>query len=86
MALYICLKPLTLTYGHRVQNTRYPVRSAIFKMHAGEIVLEWVTIWEYSLLYVFVFFPVWRVGQSALFLDATSLHNFKEFWHSRCIQ
>jgi hypothetical protein len=41
------------TYDHRSVKTGHPVRSAIHK-HCGRLVLEWVTIWESRLLYVFV--------------------------------
>ncbi|KAJ5275299.1 hypothetical protein N7505_003844 [Penicillium chrysogenum] len=34
---------------------RLPVRSAVLKPHAGELVVGWVTTSESSLLYVFVF-------------------------------
>ena len=34
-------------------NTGLPVRSAILKPHAGQLVLKWVTIWESWLLIVF---------------------------------
>ncbi|KAJ5951092.1 L-lysine 2-3-aminomutase [Penicillium vulpinum] len=44
------------TYDHRVWKTGLPVRSAVLKPHAGELVVGWVTTSESSLLYVFVFF------------------------------
>ena len=34
------------SYGHRLKNTRHPVRSAISKLQIARLVLEWVTIWE----------------------------------------
>ncbi|KAJ9483967.1 hypothetical protein VN97_g9422 [Penicillium thymicola] len=43
------------TYDHRVWKTGLPVRSAVLKPHAGELVVGWVTTSESSLLYVFVF-------------------------------
>jgi hypothetical protein len=38
-----------------VWKTGLPVRSAVLKPHAGELVVGWVTTSESSLLYVFVF-------------------------------
>ncbi|KOS36260.1 hypothetical protein ACN38_g13012 [Penicillium nordicum] len=46
----------TATYDHRVWKTGLPVRSAVLKPHAGELVVGWVTTSESSLLYVFGFF------------------------------
>jgi hypothetical protein len=43
----------TSTYDHRVWKTGLPVRSAVLKPHAGELVVGWVTTSESSLLYVF---------------------------------
>jgi hypothetical protein len=43
------------TYDHRVWKTGLPVRSAVLKPHAGELVVGWVTTSESSLLYVLVF-------------------------------
>ena len=47
-------------------KTGLPVRSAVLKPHAGELVVGWVTTSESSLLYVFVFYifllTVWTVG------------------------
>ena len=37
-------------------KTGLPVRSAVLKPHAGQLVLRWVTTWESWLLIVFVFF------------------------------
>ncbi|KAJ5124093.1 L-lysine 2-3-aminomutase [Penicillium bovifimosum] len=48
----------TTTYDHRVWKTGLPVRSAVLKPHAGELVVGWVTTSESSLLYVFLFFPI----------------------------
>lgn len=48
-------KTVTVTYGHRSQNTRDPVRSPIFKLRTGRLVLRWVTTWESRLLYVLLF-------------------------------
>ncbi|KUM56598.1 hypothetical protein ACN42_g10609 [Penicillium freii] len=41
------------TYDHRVWKTGLPVRSAVLKPHAGELVVGWVTTSESSLLYVY---------------------------------
>ncbi|KUM55888.1 hypothetical protein ACN42_g11346 [Penicillium freii] len=38
-----------------VWTTGLPVRSAVLKPHAGELVVGWVTTSESSLLYVFCF-------------------------------
>ncbi|KAJ5473544.1 hypothetical protein N7475_003110 [Penicillium sp. IBT 31633x] len=38
-----------------VWKTGLPVRSAVLKPHAGELVVGWVTTSESSLLYVFAF-------------------------------
>ncbi|KAF1950257.1 hypothetical protein CC80DRAFT_427211, partial [Byssothecium circinans] len=46
------------TYDHRILRTRLPVRSAIYKQDTGGLVLQWVTMGEYLLLYVFVVFFV----------------------------
>ena len=43
------------TYDHRVWKTGLPVRSAVLKPHAGELVVGWVTTSESSLLYVILF-------------------------------
>ncbi|KAJ5395293.1 L-lysine 2-3-aminomutase [Penicillium crustosum] len=40
----------------RVWKTGLPVRSAVLKPHAGELVVGWVTTSESSLLYVILFF------------------------------
>ena len=45
----------TNTYDHRLVRTGHPVRSAILKHQIGRLVVEWVTISEYLLLYVFHF-------------------------------
>jgi hypothetical protein len=50
------LNPNPSTYDHRVWKTGLPVRSAVLKPHAGELVVGWVTTSESSLLYVFGFF------------------------------
>jgi hypothetical protein len=47
---------IATTYDHRVWKTGLPVRSAVLKPHAGELVVGWVTTSESSLLYVFVFY------------------------------
>ncbi|EKV12620.1 L-lysine 2,3-aminomutase, putative [Penicillium digitatum PHI26] len=53
------------TYDHRVWKTGLPVRSAVLKPHAGELVVGWVTTSESSLLYVFIpFFFVLRLSSS----------------------
>src|SRR3954452_16798046 len=44
------------TYDHRVWRTGLPVRSAVLKPHAGELVVRWVTTSESSLLHVFSLF------------------------------
>jgi len=52
-AIYTQLSPLSSTYGHRSKNTRRPVRSALFKLRTGRLVVTWVTSSESLLLYVF---------------------------------
>ncbi|KAJ5796808.1 L-lysine 2-3-aminomutase, partial [Penicillium psychrosexuale] len=47
--------PISDTYDHRVWKTGLPVRSAVLKPHAGELVVGWVTTSESSLL-------VWKIG------------------------
>ncbi|KUM55704.1 hypothetical protein ACN42_g11538 [Penicillium freii] len=54
MALLVCTQ--SSTYDHRVWKTGLPVRSAVLKPHAGELVVGWVTTSESSLLHVFFFF------------------------------
>jgi hypothetical protein len=46
---------MSSTYDHRVWKIGLPVRSAVLKPHAGELVVGWVTTSESSLLYVFAF-------------------------------
>ncbi|KAJ5165059.1 L-lysine 2-3-aminomutase [Penicillium coprophilum] len=41
------------TYDHRVWKTGLPVRSAVLKPHAGELVVGWVTTSESSLFAAF---------------------------------
>ena len=36
-SIYISLISISFTYGHRLQNTRYPVRSAIFNLKTGDV-------------------------------------------------
>jgi hypothetical protein len=49
-------KNKALTYDHRLQwGNMHPVRSATHKPQIGKVVLEWVTIREGLLLYVFSF-------------------------------
>ena len=43
------------TYDHRLQGPRDPVRSPIYKLQIGRLVVGWVTTSEYLLLYVFSF-------------------------------
>ncbi|KAJ5230326.1 L-lysine 2-3-aminomutase [Penicillium chrysogenum] len=43
----------TTTYDHRVWKTGLPVRSAVLKPHAGELVVGWVTTSESSLFPIF---------------------------------
>jgi hypothetical protein len=40
------------TYGHRLKNTRDPVRSPIVKLLIAELVLRWVTTRESSVICV----------------------------------
>jgi hypothetical protein len=50
------------TYDHRLERTGHPVRSAIHKLEIGRLVVGWVTTSEYLLLYVFVFFPLFKLS------------------------
>lgn len=43
------------TYGHRTQKARDPVRSPIYKLRTGRVVVRWVTTCEFLLLYVCLF-------------------------------
>ncbi|KAJ5512629.1 L-lysine 2-3-aminomutase [Penicillium fimorum] len=43
---------ISSTYDHRVWKTGLPVRSAVLKPHAGELVVGWVTTSESSLFFV----------------------------------
>ncbi|KAJ5788139.1 hypothetical protein N7457_003129, partial [Penicillium paradoxum] len=52
------------TYDHRVWKIGLPVRSAVLKPHAGELVVGWVTTSESSLLYVFVFSIVFTCSET----------------------
>ncbi|KAJ5210122.1 L-lysine 2-3-aminomutase [Penicillium cf. griseofulvum] len=51
------------TYDHRVWKTGLPVRSAVLKPHAGELVVGWVTTSESSLLYVFAYTRICLFGR-----------------------
>ncbi|KAJ5139186.1 L-lysine 2-3-aminomutase [Penicillium bovifimosum] len=48
----IVLARRSSTYDHRVWKTGLPVRSAVLKPHAGELVVGWVTTSESSLFSV----------------------------------
>jgi hypothetical protein len=48
-------KQMSVTYDHRLQRIGDPVRSPLHKLQIGRLVVEWVTISEYLLLYVFTF-------------------------------
>ena len=56
--IWLCYSPDT--YDHRVWRTGLPVRSAVLKPHAGQLVVWWVTTCESWLLYVFVFVQCFR--------------------------
>ena len=58
---------MSSTYDHRVWKTGLPVRSAVLKPHAGELVVGWVTTSESSLLYVFAFY-LFTIGNSSMFI------------------
>ncbi|KAJ5152745.1 L-lysine 2-3-aminomutase [Penicillium canariense] len=68
-----------VTYDHRVWRTGLPVRSAVLKPHAGQLVVWWVTTCESWLLYVFLslFFGI-QAGNFKGFLLSirTNLHSF----------
>ncbi|KAJ5176585.1 uncharacterized protein N7482_002462 [Penicillium canariense] len=52
------------TYDHRVWRTGLPVRSAVLKPHAGQLVVWWVTTCESWLLFVPSTYDhrVWKTG------------------------
>ena len=50
----------TSAIDHRIWKTGLPVRSAVLKPYAGQLVLRWVTTWESWLLIVFGFSPFWK--------------------------
>ncbi|KAJ5794501.1 L-lysine 2-3-aminomutase [Penicillium paradoxum] len=52
------------TYDHRVWKTGLPVRSAVLKPHAGELVVGWVTTSESSLFVASDTYDhrVWKIG------------------------
>ncbi|KAJ5801684.1 L-lysine 2-3-aminomutase [Penicillium psychrosexuale] len=57
------------TYDHRVWKIGLPVRSAVLKPHAGELVVGWVTTSESSLLWMlrvywigYLFWQVYKVA------------------------
>ena len=54
-------KIICSTYDHRVWRTGLPVRSAVLKPHAGELVVGWVTTSESSLMYVFIFLLLFSI-------------------------
>ncbi|KAJ5368962.1 uncharacterized protein N7496_008722 [Penicillium cataractarum] len=45
-----CFNANLSTYDHRVWRTGLPVRSAVLKPHAGQLVVWWVTTCESWLL------------------------------------
>jgi hypothetical protein len=55
-SLYKTQKSPPGTYGHRIKRTRVPVRSLLYKLDIGGLVVGWVTTSESPLLYVFAFF------------------------------
>ena len=56
VSIYAKIPTFVFAIDHRMWKTGLPVRSAILKPHAGQLVLKWVTIWESWLLIVFGFF------------------------------
>ncbi|KAJ5237907.1 hypothetical protein N7489_007998, partial [Penicillium chrysogenum] len=53
----------TTTYDHRVWKIGLPVRSAVLKPHAGELVVGWVTTSESSLLGHYTYdHRAWKIG------------------------
>ena len=57
LTLFNSVSHCSSTYDHRVWKTGLPVRSAVLKPHAGQLVVGWVTTSESWLLYVFGVFP-----------------------------
>jgi len=61
---YIQIVASSSTYGHRLKNTRHPVRSAIDKLQIEQLVVGSVTTSESCLLYVFDFFLPYVLSSS----------------------
>jgi hypothetical protein len=55
--LIIQSRSMIVTYDHRHQRTRDPVRSPLVKLVTGRLVVGSVTTSEHRLLYVFAFLP-----------------------------
>ena len=49
----LCIRTIPFAIDHRIWKTGLPVRSAVLKPYAGQLVLRWVTTWESWLLIVF---------------------------------
>ncbi|KAJ5461225.1 L-lysine 2-3-aminomutase [Penicillium daleae] len=62
------------TYDHRVWRTGLPVRSAVLKPHAGQLVVWWVTTCESWLLYVFCISYFVMEIQSTRAVQASNIH------------
>ncbi|KAJ5520696.1 L-lysine 2-3-aminomutase [Penicillium fimorum] len=62
------------TYDHRVWKTGLPVRSAVLKPHAGELVVGWVTTSESSLLYVFIFASGYLLPPYSFLVSGHQIH------------
>lgn len=58
LPIYPTLVNSTSGFGHSRWKTGHPVRSAIHKPPYDRAVLEWVTIWEFRVLNLFVFFLI----------------------------
>jgi hypothetical protein len=61
----ILMEHIPSTYDHRSEKAAGPVRSPVHKLRTGRLVIEWVTISESLLLYVFYFiFSFFRIQNS----------------------
>ena len=74
MALSTLSTTSSVTYDHRLQKTRDPVRSPRFKLMIGGVVLRWETTGEYPLLYVYFLFALSCFVLPCTFVTTSELH------------
>ncbi|KAL7955139.1 hypothetical protein V8C34DRAFT_251953 [Trichoderma compactum] len=86
--LYSDSTPITITYDHIRSKIRGPVCSPIVKRARGRLVVEWVTISEHRLLYVFFFFVgLGNLLNSILFWEPScllALLSCTQSWEATC--